>query len=82
MKLLVKWKKKPAFHPRLRLERTGYCPAGQWVGTMFHAKAVVGMKTIREVPTLAGAVAMYFDHLAKHHEVVDGTYPEQLTARP
>ena len=63
MKLFVKRGNKQAFHPRLTLESTGFCPAGHWCGTMFHPKAHVGLKTIREAPTVKDAVEFYLSEL-------------------
>ena len=57
---VIRYPKKPhlAFHPTLRLEKTGYCPHGQWVGMMFKPGIFVGLKTIHEAD--AGQAIVYY----------------------
>lgn len=63
--LYVKWKNKPVFHPLIRLESTGYCRAGQWMGQMFEPGCFVGLSTIRETPNVREAVAHYLSELKR-----------------
>ena len=71
--LLVRRGKKSPFHPRLRLESTGYCPRGHWTAVMFHPGASVGLRSIYELPTIADAVRHYFAELKRTgHEVFTG----------
>jgi hypothetical protein len=71
MKLFVKRGKKPAFHPLLTLESTGYCPSGQWCGVMFQPGTSVGLKTIHENPTVKESVEFYLSELKRcHHEPI------------
>ena len=70
MKLLVKRGNKQAFHPRLTLESTGFCPSGHWCGIMFGPGISVGLKTIHECPNVKDAVEHYLSELKRcRHEI-------------
>jgi hypothetical protein len=65
MVLRYKYKPKFAFKPTLRLESTGFSPAGQWCGQMFKPGIFVGLKTIHECPTVTQAVEHYMHELKR-----------------
>jgi hypothetical protein len=74
--MVLRYAKKPqyAFHPRLTLQSTGFCPDGQWCGEMFKPGITIGLDTIHEFPTIEKAVAHYFSELKRcgHVEVKRG----------
>ena len=69
--MVLRYSKKPqyAFHPRLTLESSGYCPSGHWCGIMFKPGISCGLKTIHEAPTVTEAVAHYFAELKRCNHV-------------
>lgn len=68
-KLWVRYGKKAPFRPCLRLNSTGYCPAGQLVGVMFHPNAQCGLETIYTYPNVKDALAHYFSELKRCNHV-------------
>ncbi len=69
MKLMVQDGRKPPFHPTIKLRDTGFS-RGHWQGVFFRPGAFGGIKTIREVPTVAGIVAHYLSELRRTGHVV------------
>jgi hypothetical protein len=64
--MVLRYQNKPylAFKPRLTLEKTGYCPSGQWCGRFFKPTISVGLSTIHEM-NVTQAVTYYLSELKR-----------------
>ena len=64
-KLFVQRKKKDApFHPRLRIESTGYAPGGQWVGLCSRGDVWAGFAAVSQM-TASEMIPHYLEELKR-----------------